>query len=381
MKALVLNAEEKTAYVQEKAQPDPAPDEVLVKVHAIALNPIDPLYVCNPLGDTGRTVGSDFAGTVTKLGADVPQNGPKVGDRVAGFLQGACSRNERPGAFAEYLIVPWDLVWRVPESISLESAASVSLCGLTAAQVFFYRLGFPAPFSWSTEQFGSDIGTVNILIYGASTSVGLFAAQLARQGALASGKRIRLFGTASKARFPLLQAEPYTYDHLVDYREPSWPEQIKNLTNGEGIHLALDCISEHDTVEKIHSTLATGSGRIAIVRSRQAGAWKAGPLDPEPIYGAVWEGLGVDIQYAFFKVPASPRARDFAVAFYQWLSETGALEPNPIRLMPGDLSSIVDDGYALLGPGTMEERSKERTEEWMKPISAEKLIYVIGEKL
>jgi NADPH:quinone reductase-like Zn-dependent oxidoreductase len=379
MKALILDAEHKTAHVLEVPQPKPAPEEILVRVHAVALNPIDPLYVFNPLGQSGRTVGSDFAGTIVAIGDDASRRSEwAVGDRVAGFLQGACSANDRPGAFAEYLVVPWDLVWRVPDHFKLEEAASVSLCALTAAQALFDRLRLPSPFPPPQDQFQPTPDTTNILTYGASTSVGLWAAQLIHHSAKVSGKQVRLFGTASKARFPLLQQAPYSYDHLVEYRDSSWAEKIGELTNGEGIHFAYDCISEHDSVATVHGTLAPG-GKQAIVRSRAAAAWQAGPLEPEPIYGAVWEGLGVDIQYAFFLVPASARAREFAVAFYKWLSEGGGLIPNPIRVMPGGLDRIVQDGFSLLGPGTMNQRKADRHEEFMRPVSAEKLVYLIRE--
>lgn len=80
-----------------------------------------------------------------------------------------------------------------------------------------------------------------------------------------------------------------------------------------------------------------------------------------------------------FSIPASPKARAFAVEFYEFLSTINAgeirLQPNTVRLMPGGLKSIVSDGFALLGPGKMEDREAKRTEEWMKPVSAEKLVY------
>jgi hypothetical protein len=129
-------------------------------------------------------------------------------------------------------------------------------------------------------------------------------------------------------------------------------------------------------VKRVAGTLKKG-GKMAIVRSREGGAWAAGEgeLPTEPIYGAVWEGLGVEIQYQGFVVPESAEARKFAVAFYKWLSEGGKLEGNPIRLMPGGLDRVVDDGFVLLGPGTMDARQRDRAEEWMRPISAEKLVY------
>lgn len=60
-----------------------------IKVHSLALNPVDSLYVGSPVAPPGRVVGSDFSGTVEKLGEGVTQW--KVGDRVSGFNQGGKS--------------------------------------------------------------------------------------------------------------------------------------------------------------------------------------------------------------------------------------------------------------------------------------------------
>ncbi|KAF2197096.1 hypothetical protein GQ43DRAFT_357988, partial [Delitschia confertaspora ATCC 74209] len=53
--------------------------------------------------------------------------------RVGGFLQGTCSANERPGAFAEYLVAEYDLVWIIPDNVSFEETSGVSLVALTDA--------------------------------------------------------------------------------------------------------------------------------------------------------------------------------------------------------------------------------------------------------
>ncbi|KAF2874669.1 chaperonin 10-like protein [Massariosphaeria phaeospora] len=394
MKALVLDAQERTANTQEIPQPMPGKDEILVRVHAISLNPIDPLYVGQPLASSGRTIGSDFAGTIESLGSSVPESSTlKLGDRVSGFLQGACSVNDRPGAFAEYLVVPWDLVWKIPDHVATGGAAGVSLVALTAAQSIWYRLGLAAPFSYDREQVKTEhpewglsntendekSATLNVFIYGASTSVGLYAAQMVRLSARASGKTLHLFGAASKARWDMLSLEPYAYDHLVDYRDRDWPQQVRKLSGGVGIDYAYDCISEADSVARVSSTLAP-KGRTAIVRSRAGGAWKAESLPFEPIYGAVWEGLGEMVQYQGFTVEQSAAARSFAVEFYRWLSNaTGSkMVLNPIRLMPGGLERVIKDGFKLLGAGKMDDRQISRPEDWMRPVSAEKLVYKIA---
>lgn len=380
MQALVLDAERKTATVQAIDVPSPGPGEALVQVRAIALNPVDALYTLKPIGNTGRVVGSDFAGVVTEVS---PGSSLKPGQRVAGFLQGACSRNDRPGAFAEYVTCSTDLLWLLPDHITFEQGATVSLCALTAAQVLFSRLGLQPPFPIPPKQSKAvssapSTDPIYFLIYGASTSVGMYTAQLIKHSAAASGKRIVLIGTASKTRFSMLSSAPYSYDHLVDYHSPEWAREVLHLTRGEGISMALDCISEGSTVGDISHALAP-AGKMAVLRSHLGGAWDLATVAPgvEPVYGAAWEGLGEVVEYQNFVLPASKEARAFAVAFYRFLSTGAVLEPNPVRLMPGGLDKIVPDGFELLGPGKMGERRKERKEEWMKPISGEKVVYKI----
>ncbi|KAL8689439.1 MAG: hypothetical protein Q9218_004888 [Villophora microphyllina] len=390
MKALVLDAEQRTAHLKSIPPPTPSPQEILIRVVTIALNPIDSLYVLHPLAQSGRTIGSDFAGVVEAVGDLVPQSNLKLGHRVAGFLQGACGVNDRPGAFAQFLVCPWDLVWRIGAEMRLQEAAAISLCGLTAAQALFYRMGLEAPFRWSGEgsvtvaaagpeekQHPAKPGILSVFIYGATTSVGLYAAQLVRQSAESSGRSIRLFGAASQKHFLMLQAEPYCYDALVDYHDASWPTKVRELSySGRGIDYAFDCISEGMTVSKTASTLAP-EGQMAIVRSREGGAWTdSGNLPVEPSYGAVWEGLGEMVQYQGMHLPASPRARAFAVAFYEWLSSgEGRLKANPLREMPGGLESIVDDGFDLLGSGTMGDRGGSDGKAYKRALSAEKMVY------
>jgi NADPH:quinone reductase-like Zn-dependent oxidoreductase len=381
IQALLLDAELKTASIEWIITPTPVRDEALIKVHAIALNPVDSLYTSNPLGETGRVVGSDFAGTIHYA---PPNSHFQRGQRVAGFLQGACSRNDRPGAFAEYITCPTDLLWLVPDDVALEQAAAISLCALTAAQAVFLRLGLQPPFALPSSVV-SEASALNntsdplyFLIYGASTSVGLYAAQLVHQAASASGRRIVLIGVASKARFLLLKGQPYAYDFLVDYHDAEWPSKVSQLTEGKGVDLAFDCISEGSTVADISHTLHA-KGKLAVVRSLEGGAWDSSNLAQgiEPKYGAVWQGLGERVEYQGFVLPASAAHKDFTVAFCEWLSSGGKLEANPIRLMPGGLAKVVDDGFTLLGSGSMGDRANEREEVWMKPISAEKMVYKI----
>ncbi|KAF5667086.1 ToxD-like protein [Fusarium heterosporum] len=301
MKALVLNTSLRTAIVEDLDRPTPSVGEILIHVRAIALNPVDELYVTSPIaGQERRVIGTDFAGVVVEAGpntGDVSDSRVKPGARVAGFLQGACSVNDRPGAFAEYITVPYELVWAVPEGTSLEEAATISMCGLTAAQAICGRLGLPSPFSANTStESGQGSEPIDIFIYGSSTSVGLYAAQLVRIAENVSGKPVRLIGAASSSKHGMLRNVPYRYDALVDYRDVDWVAKVKAVTNGKGIDLALDCISENTTVYNTHDTL-TPSAKFAVIRGPVGGQYDPALLNVKPTYGAVWEGLGVEVGY------------------------------------------------------------------------------------
>ncbi|KAF5989003.1 ToxD-like protein [Fusarium bulbicola] len=388
MKALVLNTSLKKAIVEDVDLPTPGSHEILVNVRAIALNPVDELYVSSPIAaQEKRIVGTDFAGVVVEAGSeisDLSDHRVKVGTRVAGFLQGASSANGRPGAFAEFIVVPYDLVWKIPDKLTFEEASTISMCGLTAAQALFGRLDLPSPFSLAPRATPpGDNKITNLFIYGSSTSVGLYAAQLARIAAKASGMSVRLIGAASSSKHEMLRNEPYSYDVLVDYRDEDWVQKVKDATDRNGIDLALDCISEGQTVYNTHKTLAP-SAKFAVIRGPVGGKYDPARLTVKPAYGAVWEGLGVEVGYNNAVIPANPDAHAFAKEFYNFLSEPlpssrAQLEPNPVRLMPGGLGKVTEDGFRLLGTGLVSERSKiEQTEEYMRPISAEKLVYSLS---
>ncbi|SCO58438.1 related to toxD gene [Fusarium fujikuroi] len=385
MKALVLNTALKKAIVEDVDRPSPGSHDILINVRAIALNPVDELYVSSPIAaQEKRIVGTDFAGVVVEAGSaigDLPDPRVKIGTRVAGFLQGASSVNDRPGAFAEFIVVPYDLVWKIPDNLTFEEASTISMCGLTAAQALFGRLGLPSPFSLAPQALSEgDTKITNLFIYGSSTSVGLYATQLARIAARVSGMHIRLIGAASSSKHDMLRNEPYSYDVLVDYRDEDWVQKVKNATSGEGVDLALDCISEGQTVYKTHETLAS-SAKFAVIRGPVGGQYDPALLTVKPTYGAVWEGLGVEVGYNDAVILANPDAHAFAKEFYNFLSKSppsgrAQLEPNPVRLMPGGLKRVVQDGFRLLGTGLVSERSRiERPEQYMRPVSAEKLVY------
>ncbi|KAJ0374739.1 hypothetical protein COL26b_007062 [Colletotrichum chrysophilum] len=370
MKALVLSPSESSVSVRNIPKPSPGPREILIKIYAVALNHVDALYAKNPIAaQDDRVIGSDFSGEVVQLGEglDVVDDArAKIGTRVAGFVQGACSVNLRPGAFTEYLAVEYDLTWHIPTTLSFESAATTSLCGLTAAQGVFARLQLPCPF-FNTRGFSGlglgDDSIVNVFIYGATSSLGLYAAQLVRASEKTSGRTMRLIGAASASKHAMLRQGPYAYDVLVDYCDVDWVEQVRRAARG-GVQYAIDAISKSPSVEQVEQTLAE-DGQFAVFRSPALGGFDVSRMRFKPLIGAVWEGLGVETLY-------QGKSSRFTAEFYNYMGSAASsgvvkVQPNPVRLMPGGLERIALEGFALL-TGAGGER----------PVSAEKIVHTIS---
>ncbi|MCP3785660.1 NAD(P)-dependent alcohol dehydrogenase [Micromonospora sp. A3M-1-15] len=186
-----------TLTLAEVDTPVPAPDEVLVRVEAAALNAYDwhamrgdPRLARLAMGRSrprARIRGRDFAGRVEAVGAHVRQVRP--GDAVFGDL------GEANGAFAEYVCVPQDLVAAKPANLTPQQAAALPLAGITAL------LGL------------RDAGQVRpghrVLVNGASGGVGTLAVQLAKVlGATVTG-------VCSTRNVDLVRS--LGADHVVDY--------------------------------------------------------------------------------------------------------------------------------------------------------------------
>ncbi|KAF9449238.1 GroES-like protein [Macrolepiota fuliginosa MF-IS2] len=392
MKALTT-AKPDTTVVADVPLPEPQAGEIRIRVHSVALNPVDALYVAHPLDKGfGRIIGSDFAGTVEKLGEGVV--GWSIGDRAAGLLQGACSVNLRPGAFAEYAILEADLAIHVPANVSFDEAATLPLCSLTAVQMLFIRLGLPIPFPTTTD-FPTNYPTKpthvpTILVYSASTSVGLYILPILQyMSASHSDFKLNIIAIGSAqnhAKFASLGAH-----HSFDYRDPDWEKKVLEVTDGgAGIDYAVDCLSEGESVAQISRLFrpAADDGIKKTIAVVQLGrAWGAEDVrkDVETRYGTVWTCLGHDIVYNSLVLPSPASHRQLAVDFFRFLSSGSrddpskfSVTPNPVRLMPGGLDDIPRDGFTLLGSGLVVNRVKsEKTKQHMRPISAEKLVYRI----
>ena len=150
--------------LREMPQPRPGPQEVLVRVHAAGLNPVDFKIREGMLKVIQRyplpaVMGNDLAGIVEACGEGVTHfaEGDRIFARVA---------KDSLGAFADYAVVPESLLAKMPPSLDFEMAAGVPLAGLTALQALRDELKLKA---------GS-----RVFIPGGAGGVGTFAIQLAK---------------------------------------------------------------------------------------------------------------------------------------------------------------------------------------------------------
>ncbi len=240
MRAIVVEKNGGPEVLKIKDVPKPAPGigEVLVKVEAASVNPLD---IQIRRGDYAQYVpapvqlGVDVSGTVAEVGAGVA--GFSVGDEV--FYSTRVLSNE--GGYAEYHVEQAELVAKKPEGLSFVDAAALPIAASTAWVCLIER--------------GRLKAGDRVLIHGGSGGVGLFAVQIAR---LAGAQ---IVATSRKDVQSLVQS--LGADTTVDYRDADAWDQLAAHSGG-GYDVVIDLVGG-DTIEKSLSLLATGGRVVSIV--------------------------------------------------------------------------------------------------------------------
>ncbi len=222
MKAVALThylpVEDPNAFLDvELDKPMPTGHDILVNVHAIAVNPVDTKVRApkDKVEDAPRVIGYDASGVVAAIGPDVTNF--KIGDDV--YYAGDITR---PGTNQEYHLVDARIVGHKPKSLSHAEAAALPLTTITAYEAFFDRLGI--------DRDGADQGQ-SILIIGAGGGVGSIGIQLAKAAGLT------VIATASRAETTAWVKE-LGADHVVNHRE-DMVAQVRNLGMTHVDHIAI----------------------------------------------------------------------------------------------------------------------------------------------
>ncbi len=241
MKAIQVHefGEPEVMQVAELPDPKPGPGEVLVRNHAIGVNPVDTyirsgIYPRKP--ELPYTPGTDAAGIVEAVGKGVHRLGS--GNRV--YTAGSIS-----GTYAEMSLCEASQVHPLPDRISFEQGAGIHVPYAAAYHALFQR--------------ARAVPGEVILVHGATGGVGIAAVQLGR----AAGMTI--IGTGGTAKGRRLVADNGAH-HVLDHVAPRCHEEIMALTAGRGVDVVLEMLANVNLGTDLG--LLAQDGRVVIIGSR-----------------------------------------------------------------------------------------------------------------
>ncbi|WP_292911032.1 zinc-dependent alcohol dehydrogenase family protein [Niveispirillum sp.] len=298
--------------------PVAGPGQVLVKIHAASVNPVDTKIRKNgrAIGaDLPSILGCDMAGTVAALGEGV--TGFSVGQAVYGCVGGVKGLQ---GTYAEYVAADARLLAPAPVGMSLHDAAALPLVTLTAWEALVDR---------ARVRRGDKV-----LIHGGAGGVGHVAIQIAK----AQGAHVTT-SVSSDEKADL--ARSFGADEVVNYKTESVDAYVDRLTGGKGFDIVLDATGGSDIATSFAAARLNGQV-VTIVAGYTA--------DLSPMHGK-----GLSLHVVFMLLPmlydhgyAIDRAHQGKV-----LAETaGKLRPlvDPTRFTLADVAAAhtrLEDGKAL----------------------------------
>ncbi|MGJ4932441.1 zinc-binding dehydrogenase [Bradyrhizobium sp. HKCCYLS2038] len=229
MKAYVYGAQ--GAAITDVAKPTPKGTQVLIRVRACGLNRADlgmtKGHAHGAAGGVGTVLGMEWAGEVAELGPDA--TGLKVGDKVMG---------SGGAAFAEYTLADHGRLFHAPSNMNFDEAATLPIA-LTTMHNAVVTNGALQPGQ-------------RVLIQGASSGVGLMAMQVAKL----KGASLVIGSSTDPARRARLKE--FGADLAIDSSDPSWVDQVREATGGDGVDLIVDQISGTVANQNLAATRVLG---------------------------------------------------------------------------------------------------------------------------
>ena len=294
--------------IEEQPKPTPSDGQVLIRVHAAGVNPVD-TYIrtgAYSISHLPYTPGIDCAGLIEAAGRQVKQFKP--GDRV--YTSGTVT-----GTYAEFAVAEEATVHPLPAAISFAQGAALGVPYATAYRALFQKAQGRAGES--------------VLVHGASGGVGSAAVQLARAAGLT------VFGTTSSKEGEKLVMENGA-DHVLNHSLPNYTEELMRLTNGRGVNVILEMLANVNLAKDL--TLLAKFGRVVVIGSR--GKIEINPRDTMSRDASV---LGMTL------FNASPtELQSIHAALYAGL-ESGTLRPVIGKEFP--LAEAAKAHVAVLEPG------------------------------
>ena len=218
MRALLVQQPDGPFVETELPTPIPGPGQVLVRIHASGVNPLDTKIRAGKGGHAKQPLpailGLDMAGTVEQLGPGVTSFA--VGDEVFGMPGGA---GGNPGSLAEFIVADIRLIARKPAALSMVEAAALPLSVITAWEGLVDRAHVHA---------GQQV-----LIHAGAGGIGHIAIQIAK------ALDAEVFATVSAEKSAIVQRFGAT---PIDYKTTSVPEYVQSATDGLGFDIVYDMV-------------------------------------------------------------------------------------------------------------------------------------------
>jgi NADPH2:quinone reductase len=293
---------------EETPTPQPGADEVLVRIHAAGVNPVDTYIRAGryPTPPLPYTPGTDGAGVVESVGRGV--TGWKPGDRI--YTAGSVT-----GTYAEFALCKARQIHRLPESVSFEQGAAINIPYATAWRSLFQK---------ARAQAGETV-----LIHGASGGVGVAAIQIARAAGL------RVIGTGGTPEGRALVSAQGAHA-VLDHTAPDYLNALQQLTEGRGPDVILEMLANVNLAKDLGAIAR--NGRIVIIGNR--GTIEINPRDAMAREATV---LGVLLFAA-----TEPELVTIHAALGAGL-ENGALKPVVGKRFP--LAQAAQAHVSVLAPG------------------------------
>lgn len=322
-KALVYPAPGGKLTLQDRHVPTAGNDQIVVRNHALALNPAD--YKLLDVPDFWKQLGiktwpvvqgSDAAGVVHAIGPNVTAFKP--GDRVMVFTTGNLSNNADKGAYQEYSLVDAILAAHLPDDIPLAGGATLPVSILTAAGAL-RDVGIELP------KTASSPGTANgaLLIWSGASSAGSSMIQFAK----AAGATV--FTTASPKHHAYVRE--LGAEVVLDYKSPTIVEDLQHELSNRGLKLlgAIDAVSaDLPGTAKVFSEL--GGGHLMTMVPWEMSCPHASP--PKNVKHS-WSGAHIAMKDNKYTAHVMHELAE------GWL-KTKLLRPHKIQLIPNGLSGI-----------------------------------------
>ncbi|KAK7749850.1 putative secondary metabolism biosynthetic enzyme [Cytospora paraplurivora] len=327
------------------AVPRIAPDEVLVRTMAVALNPSDYKFLDQSTA-LGAVLGADFSGIVVRLGGNV-HGILDIGDRVLGPAFGANPSNPGNGAFAQYVTVPARLCVRLPDAVDFAAGASLPTAIYTVGFVF-RSLGIelhvnealgssttPPTIRGQDDGEGQQSSRGFVLVHGGATATGTVALQLLRAAGYTP------LATCSPSNFALVYNRGAAA--AFNYASPTVRDEIRDFTHGK-LSLALDCIGNPASMVLCYGAIGDGGGRYATLEPYPA-RLAARRRDISPDWILAWTLFAKELRLPepYYR-PSIPEDREFGEAWagsMQRLLEAGLLRPHPLNIYKTGLSAVI----------------------------------------